>query len=113
MLRLNFSNASSVTSTISPQQAGSAERLSFNGTIANGTTLFFALCSEDSKDVLSEISNIAQASKILPAPKPPGISNPGLNLTVIIISVCVPVVVICLIVGVTTWAVKRRKRIDA
>lgn len=114
MLRLNFSDASLVnTSTASPQEAGSVEQLSFNMTIENGTTLFFALRSEDKDDVQSEISNIAQASKILPAPKPPGTSNPGLNLTVIIISVCVSVIVVCLIVAVTTWAVKRRKHIDA
>ncbi|XP_057206516.1 calcium-activated chloride channel regulator 4A-like [Triplophysa rosa] len=114
MLRLNFSNSSLVnTSAVSPKEAGSVEQHSFNMTIENGTTLFFALRSEDNDDAKSDISNIAQASKILPAPKPPGISNPGLNLTVIIISVCVAVVVVCLIVAVTAWAVKRRKRIDA
>ncbi len=56
--------------------------------------------------------NIAQASKILPGPKPQGISNPGMNLTVLVISVCVVTVVICFIVAVTTWAVKCRELSD-
>ncbi|KAA0702251.1 Calcium-activated chloride channel regulator 1 [Triplophysa tibetana] len=114
MLRLNFSKSSLVnTSAVSPKEAGSVEQHSFNMTIENGTTLFFALRSEDNDDAISEISNIAQASKILPAPNPPGISNPGLNSTVIIISVCVAAIVVCLIVAVTALAVKRRLRVDA
>ncbi|KAI7800423.1 putative epithelial chloride channel protein-like [Triplophysa rosa] len=63
MLRLNFSNSSLVnTSAVSPKEAGSVEQHSFNMTIENGTTLFFALRSEDNDDAKSEISNIAQAS---------------------------------------------------
>ncbi|XP_016432039.1 epithelial chloride channel protein-like [Sinocyclocheilus rhinocerous] len=112
MLRFNFSNGHSVNTTaVSPQEAGSVEQHSFNLniTIQNGTTLFFAVQSEDKQKAKSETSNIAQASKILPAPKPPGISNPGMIL-VLVISLCVVTMVICFIVAVVICAVKRRKR---
>ncbi|ROL43989.1 Calcium-activated chloride channel regulator 3A-1 [Anabarilius grahami] len=114
MLRESFSSAHVVnTSTVSPQEAGSVEQHSFNlsFTIQNGTTLFFGVQSEDEQNAKSETSNIAQASKILPDPNPPGISNPGLNLTVLIISLCVVAMVICFVVAITTWAVRRRKRL--
>ncbi|KTF93947.1 hypothetical protein cypCar_00027290, partial [Cyprinus carpio] len=112
MLRDSFSNGHVVnTAAVSPQEAGSVEQHSFNLSfpIQNGTTLSFAIQSEDEVNATSETSNIAQASKILRAPKPPGISNPGMNLTVLVISVCVVTMVICFIVAVTTWAVKRKK----
>ncbi|XP_016432052.1 calcium-activated chloride channel regulator 4A-like [Sinocyclocheilus rhinocerous] len=113
MLRFNFSNGHSVNTTaVSPQKAGSVEQHSFNLniTIQNGTTLFFAVQSEDKQKAKSETSNIAQASKILPAPKPPGISNPGMNLTVLVISLCLVTMLMCFIVAVVICAVKRRKR---
>uniref|UniRef100_A0A671S8B6 Fibronectin type-III domain-containing protein n=1 Tax=Sinocyclocheilus anshuiensis TaxID=1608454 RepID=A0A671S8B6_9TELE len=90
MLRNSFSNGHVVnTAAVSPQEAGSDEQHSFNLSfpIQNGTTLFFAVQSEDEQNATSETSNIAQASKILPGPKAPGVSNPGMNLTVIVISV--------------------------
>uniref|UniRef100_A0A4W4HNZ2 VWFA domain-containing protein n=1 Tax=Electrophorus electricus TaxID=8005 RepID=A0A4W4HNZ2_ELEEL len=93
-LRNNFSSVNQFNiSALLPQEAGSAERHSLvpNITIQNGTTLFFAVQSEDSGGLKSQVSNIAQATKFLPSPKnlkPPGISNPGLNLTASIISVC-------------------------
>uniref|UniRef100_A0A8C1VLJ0 Chloride channel accessory 1 n=1 Tax=Cyprinus carpio TaxID=7962 RepID=A0A8C1VLJ0_CYPCA len=92
MLRFNFSNGYSVNTTaVSPQKARSVEQHSFNLniTIQNGTTLFFAVQSEDKQNAKSETSNIAQASKILPGPKPSGISNPDMNLTGLVISLCV------------------------
>nr|XP_055052013.1 calcium-activated chloride channel regulator 4A-like [Misgurnus anguillicaudatus] len=114
MLHLNFSDASLVnTSAVSPQEAGLVEQLSFNMTIQNGTTLFFAIQTEDKDAVKSEISNIAQASKILPAPKPPGTSNSSLILIVIIVSVCMSTIVVCLIIAVTVWAVKRKKHVQS
>ncbi|XP_067222283.1 calcium-activated chloride channel regulator 1-like isoform X2 [Chanodichthys erythropterus] len=70
-LRFNFSNAHVFnTSAVSPQEAGSVEQHSFipNITIQNGTMVFFAVQSVDKKSVKSEISNIAQASKMLPGP---------------------------------------------
>ncbi|KAL1260510.1 hypothetical protein QQF64_008337 [Cirrhinus molitorella] len=111
MLQNYFSNSHAVnTADVSPKEAGSIEQLSFNLSfpIQNGTTLFFAVQSEDEQNMKSETSNIAQASKILPAPKPPGISNPAMNLTVLVISLCVVTVVICFILAVTTWAVRCR-----
>jgi len=73
VLQFNFSNAHVFNTTaISPQEAGSVEQHSFNPniTIQNGTTIFFAVQSVDKENVKSEISNIAQASKMLPGPKP-------------------------------------------
>ncbi|KAF4103936.1 hypothetical protein G5714_014923 [Onychostoma macrolepis] len=113
MLRFNFSNGHSVNTTaVSPQKAGSVEEHSFNLniTIQNGTTLFFAVQSEDKQKAKSETSNIAQASKILPGPKPLEISNPDMSLTVLVISLCVVTMVICFIVVLVICAVKRRKR---
>ncbi|KAL1260511.1 hypothetical protein QQF64_008338 [Cirrhinus molitorella] len=113
MLRNNFSNGHAVnTAAVLPKEAGSVEKLSFNisSPIQNGTTLYFAAESKDEQNAKSKTSNIAQASKIFYQvdPKPPGISNPGMNLTVLVISVCVAAMVICIILAVTTWAVKRR-----
>uniref|UniRef100_A0A8C1MVG8 VWFA domain-containing protein n=1 Tax=Cyprinus carpio TaxID=7962 RepID=A0A8C1MVG8_CYPCA len=113
MLRNSFSNGHVVnTAAVSPHEAGSVEQHSFNLSfpIQNGTTLFFAVQSEDEQNAKSETSNIAQASKILHGPKPPGVSNPGMNLTVLVISLCVVIMVICFIVAVTAWAVRRRNR---
>uniref|UniRef100_A0A8C1RBQ1 Chloride channel accessory 1 n=1 Tax=Cyprinus carpio TaxID=7962 RepID=A0A8C1RBQ1_CYPCA len=109
MLRFNFSNGYSVNTTaVSPQKARSVEQHSFNLniTIQNGTTLFFAVQSEDKQNAKSETSNIAQASKILSGPKPSGISNPDMNLTGLVISLCVVTMLICFIV---VFAVKHRK----
>ncbi|XP_073778890.1 calcium-activated chloride channel regulator 1 isoform X2 [Danio rerio] len=112
MLRQDFSNGHVVdTATVSPQEAGSVEQHAFNLSlpIQNGTTLFFAVQTLDEHDAKSDTSNIASASMILPNPKPPGISNPGLNLTVLVSSLCAVTIVICIIAGVTTWAVRRRR----
>ncbi|XP_067220899.1 calcium-activated chloride channel regulator 1-like [Chanodichthys erythropterus] len=115
MLRENFNNGHAVnTAAVSPLEAGSVEQHSFNlsFTIQNGSTLFFAVQSEDKENAKSETSNIAQASKILPDPTPSAISNPGLNLTVLVISLCVVTMVICFVVAVITWSVRRRKSFD-
>ncbi|KAI2644946.1 Calcium-activated chloride channel regulator 4 [Labeo rohita] len=66
------------TAAVSPKEAGSVEQRSFylSFPIQNGTALFFAVQSQDEQNAKSETSNIAQATKILPAPDPPGISNP-------------------------------------
>uniref|UniRef100_A0A8C1LN01 Chloride channel accessory 1 n=1 Tax=Cyprinus carpio TaxID=7962 RepID=A0A8C1LN01_CYPCA len=109
MLRFNFSNGYSVNTTaVSPQETGSVEQHSFNLniTIQNGTTIFFAVQSEDKQNAKSETSNIAQASKILPGPKSSGISNPDMNFTGLVISLCVVTMIICFIV---VFAVKCRK----
>ncbi|XP_076831823.1 calcium-activated chloride channel regulator 4A-like isoform X2 [Brachyhypopomus gauderio] len=108
MLRNNFNNASQFnTSALHPQEAGSAEHHALvpNITIKNGTTLFFAVQSEDMSRLRSPVSNIAQATKFLPSPKNPtprGISNPGLNLTVIIISICGVTMFACIIAILAT-----------
>ncbi|XP_067220452.1 calcium-activated chloride channel regulator 1-like [Chanodichthys erythropterus] len=115
MLRENFSNAHAVnTAAVLPQEAGSVEQHSFNLslTVQNGSTLCFAVQSEDEQNAKSETSNIAQASKILPDPTPSAISNPGLNVTVLIITLCVIIMVICFVVAITTWSVRCRKSFD-
>ncbi|XP_026112862.1 calcium-activated chloride channel regulator 1-like [Carassius auratus] len=113
MLRFNFSNGYSVNTTaVTPQKAGSVEQHSFNLniTIQNGTTLFFAVKSEDKQNAKSETSNIAQASKIPPAPISSEISNPIMIWTVLVISLCLVTVVSCFIIVLVVCAVKRRKR---
>ncbi|XP_059370714.1 calcium-activated chloride channel regulator 1-like [Carassius carassius] len=113
MLRFNFSNGYSVNTTaVTPQKAGSVEQHSFNLniTIQNGTTLFFAVQTEDKQNAKSETSNFAQASKILPAPITSEISNPDINLTVLVISLCVVFMLMCFIFAVVIRAVKCRKR---
>ncbi|KAI2656096.1 Calcium-activated chloride channel regulator 4A [Labeo rohita] len=112
MLQFNFSNAHEVNiSGISPQEAGSVEQHSFNLSfpIQNGTTLYFAVQSEDKENVKSQISNIAQASKIIPHPEPTEVSDPDFKLMFIAISVCLATVVITGIIAITAWALKRSK----
>ncbi|XP_026116800.1 calcium-activated chloride channel regulator 1-like [Carassius auratus] len=92
MLRFNFSNGYSVNTTaVTPQKAGTVEQHSFNLniTIQKDTTLFFAVQTKDKQNAKSETSNIAQASKIPPAPISSEISNPNMNLTVLVISLFV------------------------
>ncbi|KAL7825206.1 hypothetical protein AOLI_G00324130 [Acnodon oligacanthus] len=113
MLLNNFSNANLVnTSALQPQEAGSAEHYFFlpGVTIQNGTTLFFTIQSNNN-ETKSAVSNIARATNFVPTPRPPAISNPGLNLTAIVVSVCVVTIVACVIAAVTTWAMKRKKTI--
>ncbi|XDV32621.1 hypothetical protein PO909_003388, partial [Leuciscus waleckii] len=112
VLRFNFSSAHVFNTTaVSQQEFGSVEQHSFNFsfTIQNGTTIFFAVQSEDKVNLKSEISNIAQASKILPGPKPKEMAYLDLKFMFIEISVCLATVVIIGIVAVTSWALKQRK----
>ncbi len=112
MVRFNFTNAPELNiSGITPQETGSVEQHSFslNITIQNGTTLFFAVQSEDKEHVKSEISNIAQASKIIPHPEPRKVLEIDLNFMFIAISVCLATVVIMGVIAITTWALKRNK----
>ncbi|KAI4882946.1 hypothetical protein NFI96_015881, partial [Prochilodus magdalenae] len=108
VLQNHFSNANLVnTSALQPQESGLDERYSFSPDvpIQNGTTLFFAIQSEDKDTVKSEISNIARATKFVPTPTPLVVSTPGLNIIAIVIPVCVVSgVVACLIAAVTIRA---------
>ncbi|KAL6471774.1 hypothetical protein MHYP_G00204240 [Metynnis hypsauchen] len=100
ILQKNFSDANPVnTSALQPQEAGSDEQFSFlpGVTIQNGSTLFFAVRSEDKEAMKSEVSNIARVTKFVPTPRQPEISNPGLNLTAIVVSVCVVIIMVCCI----------------
>ncbi|KAL6471820.1 hypothetical protein MHYP_G00204700, partial [Metynnis hypsauchen] len=112
ILQKNFSDANPVnTSALQPQEAGSDEQFSFlpGVTIQNGSTLFFAVQAEDKDSVKSEVSNIARVTKFVPTPRPPEISNPGLNVTAIVVSVCVVIIMVCFIAFVSKWAMKRKK----
>ncbi|KAG9350919.1 hypothetical protein JZ751_024808, partial [Albula glossodonta] len=84
VIRNNFSYAHPInTSSIKPQQAGSVEQYAFtpdNGTIQNGTTLYFAIRAEDIDSMVSDISNIAQVAKFvpfIPPPPPPPVKPTG------------------------------------
>ncbi|KAI2645261.1 Calcium-activated chloride channel regulator 4A [Labeo rohita] len=98
MLQFNFSNA---------HDAGSVEQYLFNLSfpIKNGTTLYFAVQSEDKENVKSQISNVAQASKIIPHPEPTEVSD--LKFRFIAISVFLATVVITGIIAITAWALRR------
>ncbi|KAL6471821.1 hypothetical protein MHYP_G00204710 [Metynnis hypsauchen] len=112
ILQKTFSDANPVnTSALQPQEAGSDEQFSFlpGVTIQNGSTLFFAVRSEDKEAMKSEVSNIARVTKFVPTPRPPEISNPGLNVTAIVVSVCVVIIMVCFIAFVAKWAMKRKK----
>ncbi|XP_072546820.1 calcium-activated chloride channel regulator 1-like [Salminus brasiliensis] len=111
-LQKNFSSANPLnTSALQPQEAGLVEQHSFlpDIPVQNGTTLFFALRSEDKGAIKSEVSNIAGAKKFVPGSRPAEILNPGLNLSTIVISICVVAVVVSLIVAVIRWAIKLKK----
>ncbi|XP_056329948.1 calcium-activated chloride channel regulator 1 [Danio aesculapii] len=111
-LLFNFSNAHVVnTSVISPQVFGSVEQHLFNLSfpIQNGTTLFFAIQSEDKEKLKSEMSNVASGSKIIPNPN----TDLDLKLIFIAISVCLASVVVIGIFGITTWALRRKKLSDS
>ncbi|KAL6471819.1 hypothetical protein MHYP_G00204690 [Metynnis hypsauchen] len=109
----NFSDATPVnTSALRPQQAGLDEQFSFQPEVAiqNGTTLFFAIRSQDKQALKSEVSNIARVTKFVPSPKPPEISKPPTNLLIGIVTiVCGVALLACIIATVTLWAIKRKK----
>lgn len=112
MLQSNFSSTNLVnTSTLLPQESGSAEQHSFqpNTTIKNGTALFFAVQSMDQQSARSEVSNVARATKYIPSPRPLPIVNAGLNKPAIVASVCLVTIVLCVIVVVILRALKRKK----
>ncbi|XP_066525167.1 calcium-activated chloride channel regulator 4A-like isoform X2 [Hoplias malabaricus] len=114
MLKRNFSNAYPVnTSTLQPQEAGSAEHYSFlfETTIPNGTILFFAVRSEDKEAMKSEVSNIAQGTKFVPSPKPPEISKPGLNLIAIVFLVLGVIILPCIIVCIAICVLRRKNKV--
>ncbi|KAI2656094.1 Calcium-activated chloride channel regulator 1 [Labeo rohita] len=111
MLQFNFSNAHEVNiSGNSPQEAGSVEQYLFNLSfpVKNGTTLYFAVQSEDKENVKSQISNLAQALKIIPHPEPTEVSN--LKCRFITISVFLATVVITGIIAITAWALRQKRQ---
>ncbi|XP_062308217.1 calcium-activated chloride channel regulator 3A-1-like [Osmerus eperlanus] len=69
VLRSKFSNAHLINSSnLLPSESGSSEQLSFtptNGTMKNGTTLFFAVKAVDKDMLSSETSNLAQVTKVI------------------------------------------------
>ncbi|KAI4871510.1 hypothetical protein NFI96_029132 [Prochilodus magdalenae] len=114
MLQNNFSDANLVnTSALQPQEAGSAEHYLFlsDVPIQNGTTLFFAIRSEDNDTMKSEVSNVARVTKFVPSRRPQVtvISNPGLNLAGIVVAACVVIIVVSVIVAISTWAITQKK----
>uniref|UniRef100_A0AAR2L4W9 VWFA domain-containing protein n=1 Tax=Pygocentrus nattereri TaxID=42514 RepID=A0AAR2L4W9_PYGNA len=111
----NFRNATPVnTSALHPQEATLDEQFSFLPEVAikNGTTLFFAIQSQDKQALKSEVSNIAQVTKFVPSPKPPEISEPPLKLIISIVTIaCAVAILACIIATITVWALKRKKAV--
>uniref|UniRef100_A0A8B9GR90 VWFA domain-containing protein n=1 Tax=Astyanax mexicanus TaxID=7994 RepID=A0A8B9GR90_ASTMX len=112
VLQKNFSGANVLnTSALQPQEAGSSEQHHFlpDIPIPNGTTLFFALRSEDKEAVKSDVSNIARVKKFVPGPTSTETPDPGLNMSAVVISVCVGTLVVCLIAAVAIYVKKRQR----
>lgn len=74
-LLIKFENGTAVNmSSLTPQPAGSLEYFEYtpmNGTLKNGTVIFFRLVAIDKADLKSEPSNLARATMFIPSPPPP------------------------------------------
>ncbi|KFO72762.1 Epithelial chloride channel protein, partial [Cuculus canorus] len=120
-LRNNFDSATSVNSShLIPKEAGREESITINPenfTIERNTLIYFAIRAVDDTNLISEVSNIAQATWFIP-PEPPGPldhdgNNDDANVTLIAAIVAACVVVICVIVSSTLYVLQRKKgRLD-
>ncbi|XP_042661797.1 calcium-activated chloride channel regulator 1 [Tyto alba] len=120
-LRNHFDRAISVNSSnLIPKEAGREESFKIkteNFIIENDTIIYFAIQAVDDTNLISEVSNIAQATWFIP-PKAPvpldyNSSNDGANSTVIVAIVAVCVVAICTIVSsVLCISQKQKGRLD-
>lgn len=79
-LKEDFDNATLVnTSSLIPEEAGSIENFEFKQKllkIENGTKLYIAIQAINEANLISEMSNIAQATKLIP---PQALSVPALG----------------------------------
>ncbi|KFV53987.1 Epithelial chloride channel protein, partial [Tyto alba] len=120
-LRNHFDRAISVNSSnLIPKEAGREESFKIkteNFIIENDTIIYFAIQAVDDTNLISEVSNIAQATWFIPpkasVPLDYNSSNDGANSTVIVAIVAVCVVAICTIVSsVLCISQKQKGRLD-
>ncbi|KAK1165148.1 calcium-activated chloride channel regulator 1-like [Acipenser oxyrinchus oxyrinchus] len=112
-LRNNFSAGLHVnTQCLSPKLAGSKETFIFSPKeipIENGTIIYFAARANDNQSLSADVSNIAQASMIMPPPT----EIDSINITTIVLAVTGSVVAICIIASTTMCILKRKKCFSA
>ncbi|NWH52278.1 CLCA1 regulator, partial [Fregata magnificens] len=116
-LRDHFDRATSVNSSnLIPKEAGREESFKMkaeNFIIENDTIIYFAICAVDDTNLISEVSNIAQATWFIPpkasVPFDYDSDNDGANSTVIVAIVAVCVVVVCAIVSSTLCVLQKQK----
>ncbi|NXC47351.1 CLCA1 regulator, partial [Penelope pileata] len=122
-LRDEFDNAASVnSSTVTPQEAGSTETLTFkpeNLRIENGTVIYIAIRAVDDTNLTSDTSNIAKATWFIPpkATVPSDDSNDegnsnGVNITLLVAVVAGCVVLVCIIVSSAVCILQKQKKRD-
>ncbi|XP_074895185.1 calcium-activated chloride channel regulator 1-like [Buteo buteo] len=117
-LRNHFDRATSLNSSnLIPKEAGGEESFKIkpeNFIIENDTIIYFAICAVDDTNLISEVSNIAQATWFIPpkalAPLDDDGDNGGANSTVIVAIVGLCVVVVCTIVSSTLCVLQKQKR---
>ncbi|NXL26743.1 CLCA1 regulator, partial [Glaucidium brasilianum] len=119
-LRNHFDRATSVNcSNLIPKEAGREELFKIipeNFIIENDTIIYFAIRAVDDTSLISEVSNIAQATWFIPpkafVPLDYDGNNNGANSPVIVAIVSVCVVVVCTIVLTLCVLQKQKRRLD-
>ncbi|KAM9280686.1 LOW QUALITY PROTEIN: calcium-activated chloride channel regulator 1-like [Cariama cristata] len=120
-LRNNFDSATSVSSSnLIPKEACREESFKIkpeNFTIENDTTIYFAIRAIDDTNLISEVSNIAQATWFIPpkasTPLEYDSNDDGAKSTVIVAIAVLCVVVVCTIVSSTLCVLQKQKeRLD-
>ncbi|KAM6415078.1 calcium-activated chloride channel regulator 1-like [Rhynochetos jubatus] len=116
-LRNHFHHATSVNSSyLIPKEAGREESFKIEPEhfiIENNTIIYFALCAVDDTNLISEVSNIAQATWFIPPKASVPLAHDGNNegadstVTVAVVAVCAAVV--CVIVSSSLCVLQKRK----
>uniref|UniRef100_A0A8C8RB38 Chloride channel accessory 2 n=1 Tax=Pelusios castaneus TaxID=367368 RepID=A0A8C8RB38_9SAUR len=113
-LRDNFDNAIPVnTSTLTPQRAGYKEIFLFKPeafAAENITTIYVAVRAIDKSSLCSDISNIAQAVKLVP-PMDYLTANAEYNVSTIVLLGCGLLTAICLIISAIICALKKKNKV--
>ncbi|NXN63654.1 CLCA1 regulator, partial [Himantopus himantopus] len=116
-LRNHFDRATSVNSSnLIPKEAGREESFKINPenfNTENDTVIYFAIRAVDDTNLISEVSNIAQATWFIP-PKPSvpldyDGNNDSVNSTVIVAIVVLCAAVVCTIVSSTLCVLQKQK----
>ncbi|NWH61210.1 CLCA1 regulator, partial [Geococcyx californianus] len=120
-LRNHFDRATSVNSShLIPKEAGAEELFTIkpgNFTTERNTVIYFAIRAVDDRNLISEVSNIAEATWFIP-PEPFGPldydgNSDDVNSTVIAAIVALCVVVVCAIVSSTLCVLQKQSgRLD-